>query len=90
MTDNSRRAGKLQVELDREQVIDLITFVRAAAEVVSPRRGRPSPGEVAAWLEYRAIRKWGPDATTRRRPGRQPRTPATARGQVKAPVAGRS
>jgi hypothetical protein len=59
MNQQSTRAGKLQVELDPQQVRRLVGWLRIAAAVAGPVGTPDQARQMADYLAGRAARRWG-------------------------------
>lgn len=59
MNTQAGRAGKIQVELDRDQVRQLIGWLYLAAGAVEDLAARAAIVNQAVWLQHRYFRRWG-------------------------------
>lgn len=74
MNGQASRLGRLQLEVDQERARQLARALVDAALYSPDKAVRESAGTLAAWVNHRRIKKWGPDngqTQRQRRTGRR-------------------
>lgn len=61
MNRQASRLGSLQLEVDQARARQLASALVAAALYSPDKEVREYAGTLAAWVNHRRIRKWGPD-----------------------------
>lgn len=61
MNRQASRTGRLQLEVDQDQARQLARALVDAALYSPDKAVSESAGKLAAWVNHRRVKRWGPD-----------------------------